>query len=142
MLGERRAFFRTSDTVDDIEALRVELGVERLAIVGPGYGGYVAQRYAMRYPDHVEKLLLLSPVDAAGLDPLYGDSMAAVRRILPALCRRGCGSFTSDVLGDTARLVERLAREPLRGTIVGPTGHRRSGVPDPPGAAVHAHRGR
>ena len=83
LLGDRRAFFRTSDTVDDIEALRVELGVERLAIVGPGYGGYVAQRYAMRYPDHVEKLLLLSPVDAAGLDPLYGDSMAAVRRILP-----------------------------------------------------------
>ncbi len=81
---------------------------------------YVAQRYAMRYPDHVEKLLLLSPVDAAGLDPLYGDSMAAVRRILPALCRPGCRSFTSDVLADTARLVERLAREPLRGTIVGP----------------------
>ena len=66
LLGDRRAFFRTSDAVNDIEALRVELGVERLAIVGPGYGGYVAQRYAMRYPDHVEKLLLLSPVDAAG----------------------------------------------------------------------------
>jgi hypothetical protein len=80
----------------------------------------------MRYPDHVEKLLLVSPVDAAGLDPLYGESMAAVRRILPALCRTGCGSFTSDVLGDTARLVERLASEPLRGTIVGPTGRRRA----------------
>ena len=126
LLGERRGFFRTSDTVDDIEALRVELGVDRLAIVGPGYGGYVAQRYAMRYPDHVEKLLLLSPVDAAGLDPLYGDSMAAVRRILPAFCRRGCRSFTSDVLADTARLVERLARERLSGTIIGPKGHRRT----------------
>ena len=126
LLGDRRAFFRTSDTVEDIEALRVELGIERWAIVGPGYGGYVAQRYAMRYPEHVEKLLLLSPVDASGLDPLYGDSMAAVRRLLPALCRRGCGSFTSDVLGDTARLVERLAREPLQGTIVGPTGRRRT----------------
>jgi pimeloyl-ACP methyl ester carboxylesterase len=126
LLGDRRAFYRTSDTVADIEALRVALGVDRLAIVGPGYGGYVAQRYAMRYPDHVEKLLLVSPVDAAGLDPLYGDSMSAVRRVLPALCRSGCGSFTSDVLEDTARLVERLAREPLRGTIIGPTGHRRA----------------
>jgi pimeloyl-ACP methyl ester carboxylesterase len=126
LLGERRGFFRTSDTVEDIEALRVELGIDRLAIVGPGYGGYVAQRYAMRYPDRVERLLLVSPVDAAGLDPLYGESMAAVRRILPALCRTGCGSFTSDVLGDTARLVERLASEPLRGTIVGPTGRRRA----------------
>ena len=126
LLGERRAFYRTSDTVEDIEALRVELGVERLSIVGPGYGGYVAQRYAMRYPDHVERLLLVSPADAAGLDPLYRDSMAAVRRVLPELCSSRCGSFTSDALGDTARLVERLAREPLRGTIFGPTGHRRT----------------
>jgi pimeloyl-ACP methyl ester carboxylesterase len=126
LLGERRGFFRTSDTVEDIEALRAELGIEHLAIVGPAYGGYVAQRYAMRYPEHVEKLLLLSPVDAAGLDPLYVDSMAAVRRILPALCSPGCRSFTSDVLGDTRRLVQQLAAEPLRGTIVGPSGHRRS----------------
>ncbi len=126
LLGERRGFFRTSDTVEDIEALRGELGIDRLAIVGPGYGGYVAQRYAMRYPDHVEKLLLISPVDAGGLDPLYVDSMAAVRRILPALCRHGCRSFTSDVLADTARLVERLAREPLSGTIIGRGGHRRT----------------
>jgi pimeloyl-ACP methyl ester carboxylesterase len=115
LLGDRRAFFRTTDTVDDIEALRAELGAEQLTIVGPGYGGYVAQRYAMRYPDRVERLLLVSPVDAAGLDPLYVDSMAAARRVL-----------TSDVVADTTRLVERLAREPLEGQIVGPTGHRRT----------------
>jgi pimeloyl-ACP methyl ester carboxylesterase len=125
LLGDRRAFFRTSDTVEDIEVLRVELGLDRLTIAGSAYGAYVAQRYALRHPDHVERLLLESPVDAAGVDPLYVDSMAAVRRMLPALCRFGCGSFTSDALADTARLVERLAGEPLEGTIVGPTGHRR-----------------
>jgi pimeloyl-ACP methyl ester carboxylesterase len=128
LLGERRGFFRTSDTVEDIEALRLALGVDRLTIVGPGCGGYVAQRYAMRYPDRVERLLLISPVDAAGLDPLYVESMAAVRRVLPALCRSGCRSFTSDALTDTARLVERLAAEPLKGKIVGPTGQRRSAL--------------
>jgi pimeloyl-ACP methyl ester carboxylesterase len=126
LLGDRRAFFRTSDTVGDIEALRVELGLDRLTIAASAYGAYVAQRYAQRYPDHVERLLLESPVDAAGVDPLYVESMAAVRRMLPALCRFGCGRFTGDALGDTARLVERLAREPLRGTIVGPSGHRRT----------------
>jgi pimeloyl-ACP methyl ester carboxylesterase len=126
LLGDRRGFFRTSDTVEDIEALRVQLGVERLAIVGSAYGAYVAQRYALRHPDHVERLLLASPVDAAGVDPLYVDSMAAVRRVLPALCRSGCEGFTSDALADTARLVERLAGEPLRGKIVGPTGRRRT----------------
>ena len=126
LLGDRRAFFRTTDAVQDLEALRVELGLDRLTIAGSAYGAYVAQRYAMRYPDRVERLLLESPVDAAGLDPLYVDSMAAARRMLPALCRPACRSFTSDVLADTARLVERLAAQPLKGTIVGPTGHRRS----------------
>lgn len=125
LLGDARAFFRTSDTVEDIETLRAQLGIERLTIVGSEYGAYVAQRYALRYPDRVERLLLESPVDAAGLDPLYIDSMAAVRRVLPALCRSGCAGFTKDALADTARLVERLAGEPLQGTIVGPTGRRR-----------------
>lgn len=128
LLGDRRRFFRTSDTVEDIEALRVELGVDRLTIVAAAYGTYVAQRYALSYPNRVERLLLESPVDVAGVDPLYVDSMAAVRRVLPAVCRSGCGSFTSDALGDTARFVERLAREPLRGRIVGPTGHQRTAL--------------
>jgi pimeloyl-ACP methyl ester carboxylesterase len=126
LLGDRRGFFRTSDTVEDIEALRTELGIDRLTIVGSGYGAYVAQRFALSHPDHVERLLLDSPVDAAGLDPLYVDSVAAARRVLPALCRSACQGFTRDVLADTSRLVKRLAAAPLRGTIVGPTGHRRS----------------
>ena len=132
LLGDRRAFFRTTDTVEDIEALRAELGVERLTIVGPGYGGYVAQRYAMRYPDRVERLLLVTPVDAAGLDPLYVDSMAAARQ--GAHERRP---------GDTTRLVERLAREPLEGQIVGPTGHRRTAFLTRQELLLHPHeRGR
>ena len=70
--------------------------------------------------------MLESPVDAAGLDPLYLDSVAALRRTLPAICRSSCDSFTSDVVADTARLVERLAAEPLRGRIVDPRGHART----------------
>jgi pimeloyl-ACP methyl ester carboxylesterase len=128
LLGDSRAFFGTDDTVEDIEELRVQLGLERLTIVGSAYGAYVAQRYALRHPDRVERLLLEGPVDAAGVDVLYVDSMAAVRRALPARCRSGCGSFTRDTLADTARLVERLASEPLRGTIVGPRGQRRTAV--------------
>jgi pimeloyl-ACP methyl ester carboxylesterase len=117
--------------VEDIEALRAELGIERLTIVASAYGAYVAQRYALRHPGHVERMLLQSPVDAAGLDPLYVDSMAAARRMLPALCRTACRTFTQDALADTARLVERLASEPLRGKIVRPTGHRRTAFLSP-----------
>lgn len=128
LLGERRRFYRASDTVEDIERLRGTLGVERLTIVGPGYGSYVAQRYALRYPERVERLILTSVVDAAGVDPLFLDSVTAARRVLGDLCRgSACNRFTRDAAGDTARLVARLAAGPLRGTIVGPTGRRRAG---------------
>jgi pimeloyl-ACP methyl ester carboxylesterase len=126
LLGERRRFYRASDTVEDIELLRAALGVERLTIVGPGYGSYLAQRYALRYPERVERLILTSVVDAAGVDPLLLDSVMAARRVLDDLCRgSACNGFTRDPAGDTHRLVARLAASPLRGPIVGPTGRRR-----------------
>jgi pimeloyl-ACP methyl ester carboxylesterase len=125
-LGERRGFFRAADTVEDIEALRARIGVERMAIVGPGYGAYVAQRYALRYPEHVRRLILTAPVDAAGPDPLFRDTPAAVRRVLGELCRgRLCNRFTRDPVGDTRRLVSALAAGPMHGRVVDRFGHWR-----------------
>ena len=109
LLGERRGFFRTSDTVEDIEALRVELGIDRLAIVGPGYGGYVAQRYAMRYPDTWRSCCWLRPWTPRGSTRSTSTRWRPCAGSSPRSAARGCRSFTSDVLGDTARLVERLA---------------------------------
>ena len=131
LLGPRRGLYRTSDTVEDIEALRAELGVERLTLVGMSYGGYVAQQYALRYPERVERLILSSPVDAAGLDPFGLDSFSAVRRMLPLVCRKGCAGFTRDPLGDAARLSEQLARQPLDGHVVGLDGRPRASALTP-----------
>jgi pimeloyl-ACP methyl ester carboxylesterase len=130
LLGARRGFYRTEDTVADIEALRGELGAERLTIVAIGYGAYVAQRYALSHPDRVERLVLDSPVDAAGADPLERDSLAAVRRVLALICAKGCG-FTRDPLADTARLSGRMATVPLRGYVVGGDGKRRAATLTP-----------
>ncbi len=41
-LGTRRGFYRTADSVEDMELLRRELGVERIAIYGTSYGTKVA----------------------------------------------------------------------------------------------------
>ena len=125
LLGEKRRFFRASDTVEDIELIRARLGIQRLTIVGPGYGAYVAQRYVLRYPERVARLIVTNPVDAAGIDPLYRDSVAAARRVLLELCRSRCGRFTRDPIADTRRLVGELASAPLRGSVVGPRGRHR-----------------
>ena len=53
--------------MQDLEALRVALGVERLAIAGGDYGSYVALRYAQAYPDRVERLLLESAIPREGV---------------------------------------------------------------------------
>lgn len=43
-----------------IEALRVEIGAERLILVGNSFGGSLARLYAANHPDRVEKLIILN----------------------------------------------------------------------------------
>lgn len=49
-LGGARAFYTTTDTVADLDAVREALGIERLALLGISYGTYVAERYASAHP--------------------------------------------------------------------------------------------
>lgn len=46
------------DNIDDLDALREHLGLERISLLGSSYGGMVAQGYAIRYPDRVANLVL------------------------------------------------------------------------------------
>jgi pimeloyl-ACP methyl ester carboxylesterase len=125
-LGPRRAFYRTSDSVDDIEAVRAALGVDKLTLIGVSYGTFLAQAYAARYPTHVERVLLDSVLDVSGWDPFYRDIFAAVPRVLRAVCRQTCPIFTRDGVADVSRLVKRLQRGALHGHVTLPNGHRRA----------------
>jgi len=44
--------------VEDIEGLRTQLKLGRVSLLGHSYGGVVAQAYALRYPESVNKLIL------------------------------------------------------------------------------------
>jgi proline iminopeptidase len=46
--------------VEDIEALRKQLGVPKLALMGHSFGGALALEYAAAYPQHVARLVLVS----------------------------------------------------------------------------------
>ena len=124
-LGARRAFYTSRDSADDIEAIRRELGAERIALYGASYGTKLALGYAKRYPERVERLVLDSVVEADGPDPLYLDSVEASRRALRSLCGRRC-TWTADPVEDVAALVGRIASAgPLRGRVVDPRGRPR-----------------
>jgi pimeloyl-ACP methyl ester carboxylesterase len=127
-LGRRRAFYTSRDSADDIEAIRSELGAERVALFGTSYGTKLALGYAKRYPDRVERLVLDSVVELGGPDPLYLDSIEASRRELRSLCAGRC-PWTEDPVADVAALVERIASAgPLRGRLVDARGRSRPGT--------------
>jgi pimeloyl-ACP methyl ester carboxylesterase len=46
--------------VDDLEELRIELGLEQLNLLGHSHGGMVAMAYAAAYPARVRRLVLAS----------------------------------------------------------------------------------
>lgn len=54
----KAAHYTLENNIEDIEALRKHLGLERICLLGVSYGGIVAQGYAIRYPQHVAKLIL------------------------------------------------------------------------------------
>jgi proline iminopeptidase len=51
--------------VEDLEGLRKELKLEKINIYGFSYGGMVAQAYALKYPAHVNKLILANTLHSA-----------------------------------------------------------------------------
>lgn len=124
-LGAARAFYRTTDSVDDLEALRQAAGYDKLVLYGVSYGTKVALDYAARYPSHVEALVLDSVVPPEGEDPFFRSSFAAIPRVLGDLCGPSdCGSITGNAYGDLATLVSRLQRRELKGTVVDGRGRR------------------
>lgn len=46
--------------VDDIEALREYLGLDKIFILGQSYGGFKAQKYIIDYPEHLYGAILAS----------------------------------------------------------------------------------
>jgi proline iminopeptidase len=60
---ERR--MRTLDMINDLERLRQLWGLPTITLMGHSHGGEIALGYAIRYPTHVNKLLL---VDSGILD--------------------------------------------------------------------------
>lgn len=56
----RERDYTLEKNIEDIEALRRYLGLDRIVLLGTSYGGVVAQGYAIRYPQHVSQLILVA----------------------------------------------------------------------------------
>ncbi|MCX3290605.1 alpha/beta hydrolase [Streptomyces sp. NEAU-H22] len=72
--------YRCDRLVDDVEALRRHLGLERMDVLAHSAGGSLAMLYAARYPERLGRLALVTATPwALGLPATAGDRLAAAR---------------------------------------------------------------
>ena len=127
-LGPNRVFYTTPDSVEDLEAIRVALGVEKLTLFGVSYGTELALAYARAHPDHVERMILDSVVDPDDRDPFGLAGFRAMGPSLSGLCPARCRGISADPIADLARLAARVRDHRLRGVAYDrrARGHRRA----------------
>jgi pimeloyl-ACP methyl ester carboxylesterase len=63
VIGDELRRYASTQVAEDIDAIRVHLGLERIVVYGSSYGTVVAQAYAAAHPDRVELLVLDAPID-------------------------------------------------------------------------------
>ena len=113
-LGVARHHYTTPDSVADMEAIRIELGAEKLTLFGISYGTELAIAYARAYPTRVERLILDSVVDADDPDPFFTAGFRAMGPSLRSLCPDRCRGISADPAADMTQLVANLRAAPLR----------------------------
>jgi pimeloyl-ACP methyl ester carboxylesterase len=74
------ATYRCDRLVDDVEALRAHLGLERMDLLGHSAGGSLAMLYTARYPRRVARLALITAIPwALGMPATAEHRLAAAR---------------------------------------------------------------
>lgn len=122
-LGAARSTYNTAEAIADIEAIRQDLGIDKITLFGVSYGTKVALAYARTYPDHVQSLLLDSvlPVE----EPTSFDlaSIEASRRALGDVCGSGrCKTVNKSPVSSLAKVSTELERNPIDTYIVSDLG--------------------
>ena len=123
IIGPSRAFYSTRDHADDTDAVRAALGVDKIGLYGVSYGTKLSLTYALRYPTHVERLILDSVVPLQFPDPFDRNVLQEMPDTLRAFCSGGlCRAATKDFAADVITLANRIEAKPLKGKIIGANG--------------------
>jgi len=101
---------------DDVKAFCDALGIERPIVYGLSFGGFVAQSYATRHPDHPGKLILASTAARRDLAPV----LAAFQRIGGTTARDAAEHFWTNPTPETRAIYIRVCH-PLYRTKPGDT---------------------
>lgn len=70
--------------VDGLERWRAQMKIDKMVLMGHSLGGYLAVAYAEKYPQHVDRLVLVSAVGV----PLPPEELAEAHAQAPVIRRR------------------------------------------------------
>ncbi len=79
------ARYATRQAAEDLESIRLRLGIDRLAVYGESYGTELAQAYAAAHPDRVSALILDGAVDLTrSANAFWADAALGFANVLDA----------------------------------------------------------
>lgn len=118
LLSGALSSYRTAATADDVEAVRVALGVTRLDVVGVGDGADAVALWAGAHPGAVGRVLLDGPSDPALDEPARSEASARSAETTFDAFATACRSAPGCPLGPDPRatvssLLTRLSARPL-----------------------------
>lgn len=123
--GELLPFLSTTQTVEDMDAIRAALGDDALTYLGFSYGTYLGARYAETHPDRLRALVLDGPVDpsVAAEASIEQQSIGFERALgeFLAWCDSSsdCGFGGADPVDAFDRLASAVDAEPVFAEVAG-----------------------
>jgi pimeloyl-ACP methyl ester carboxylesterase len=120
-------YFTTSVAVQDLEALRIALGIQQLNLYGVSYGTRVAQHYLRRYPGATRTVILDGVVPpAVALGPIIAIEAQKALDAIFARCAdsAACNKQFPDLRHEFIRLKDDLAQEAVSLELPGPVSGR------------------
>jgi proline iminopeptidase len=76
----------------DIERIRRILKADKLILIGHSYGGFLALLYALEFPEHIEKMVLIAPAGVLKM-PVEEGGFEALKELLPEEKRKDYEDF-------------------------------------------------
>lgn len=108
-------------TVDDLEHIRLHVGVERLILVGHSFGGVVAAEYAHRFPSRVAAVVMVDTTPDLGRalqqQIAYIESIADKRFATQAMRVHAVAHSTGSPFEILSRIYGVLGRGPLQSEL-------------------------
>ncbi|MGZ4417184.1 MAG: alpha/beta hydrolase [Gaiellaceae bacterium] len=121
-IGAGAAFYGTADHVEDLDAVRNALGLDKIVLYGVSYGTKLALAYASAHPTHVDRMVLDSVLPPGLPDPYSANVARAMPATLSAFCANACSAATHDFAGDVVAVANRLGAKPARANVLQPSG--------------------